>query len=148
MERKTGWQAYLLFIALILFLSAGVDLWLTNRYQTYQDLLPELRRINLIRSAVMIAICSLVFYIFRRRILKPMRQLVASIREIVDELVERLRPASRELDCESYLEYAGEMANTPSWSEKQLQILLESNDRSEIVRRLTERSRLAERSST
>jgi carboxylate-amine ligase len=73
---------------------------------------------------------------------------VQSVQEIVAELIERLRPDSRELDCENYLDYVGEMANSPSWSEKQLQILLESNDRSEIVRRLTERSRIAERTST
>ncbi len=73
---------------------------------------------------------------------------VQSVQEIVAEMIDRLRPDSRELGCEEYLDYVGEMANSPSWSEKQLQILLESNDRSEIVRRLTERSRITERSST
>jgi carboxylate-amine ligase len=73
---------------------------------------------------------------------------VQPVQQIVAELVDRLLPAACELDCEKYLLDAGKMANSPSWSERQLQILLESNDRMEIVRRLTDRSRIAERTST
>ncbi len=73
---------------------------------------------------------------------------VQSIQEIVAEMVQRLRPVSRQLGCENYLEYVEEMANSPSCSEKQLQILLECDDRSEVVRRLTDVSRITSRSST
>jgi len=84
MERKTGWQTFILIMILIIVIGAAVDLLLTGRYQGYPQILPEIRRINLIISATLLTITSLVFYIFQRRISVPMQQLVASIREIVD----------------------------------------------------------------
>jgi glutamate---cysteine ligase / carboxylate-amine ligase len=68
---------------------------------------------------------------------------VQSVSEVATTLVQRLAPHARQLDCERYLRQVVEMAHTPSWSRIQLQLLEETNDSAEVVRRLCERSRLS-----
>jgi glutamate---cysteine ligase / carboxylate-amine ligase len=68
---------------------------------------------------------------------------VQSITEIVKELVTTLRPTARLLGCAPYLEQVLEMAQSLGWSDRQRQILDETNDRAEVVRRLSAESRLS-----
>ncbi|GAG02676.1 unnamed protein product, partial [marine sediment metagenome] len=63
---------------------------------------------------------------------------------VVKKLVEDLRPAAKALDCSDYLEHCVEMAQGPSWADRQLAIFEETGDAREIVRRLTDKSRVSE----
>ena len=63
-------------------------------------------------------------------------------RTAVVELVELLRDTAKQLDCLSYLEHVREMAAGPTWAERQLQLLEETGDPKEVVRRMTRISRL------
>ncbi len=69
---------------------------------------------------------------------------VQSVPEIVDGLVNMLQETSVQLGCEPYLKYVREMANTPGWSDRQLEILNETNDRNEVVRQLCSQARITE----
>ena len=69
---------------------------------------------------------------------------VHPVATVVEDLVDRLRPAAGELDCVSHLEHCLEMVNTPSWASRQRAILDETGDPSEVVRRLTAQSRILE----
>jgi carboxylate-amine ligase len=66
-----------------------------------------------------------------------------SVEQVIDTLVERLRPAAEELQCLSYLEHTLDMARGPTWADRQLAILRETGDPAEIVRRLSSRSRIS-----
>ena len=63
-------------------------------------------------------------------------------RGAVVELVELLRDTAEQLDCLSYLDHVREMAAGPTWAERQLQLLEETGDPKEVVRRMTQISRL------
>ena len=63
-------------------------------------------------------------------------------RTAVVELVELLRDTAEQLDCLTYLEHVREMAAGPTWAERQLQLLEETGDPKEVVRRMTLISRL------
>jgi gamma-glutamyl:cysteine ligase YbdK (ATP-grasp superfamily) len=63
--------------------------------------------------------------------------------EIVRQLVERLRPQGRALSCESYLEGVVDMAHRADWATRQRQILAATGEPAEIVRQLTEQSRIS-----
>jgi carboxylate-amine ligase len=67
---------------------------------------------------------------------------VQPVSEVVGFLVSRLRSVAEELDCVRYLEHTVRMAEAPSWSERQTTILRETDDATEIVRRLTSESRI------
>lgn len=69
---------------------------------------------------------------------------VQSVPDVVENLVQKLTPHARQLDCVGYLRHALDMAHSPSWSRIQLQLLEETNDRAEVVRRLCARSRLSQ----
>jgi carboxylate-amine ligase len=69
---------------------------------------------------------------------------VQTIRQIADHLVERLRGTARELACLEYLEQVRRLANEPGWPQRQREILRDTGDPCEIVRQLTERSRISE----
>ena len=68
---------------------------------------------------------------------------VQSTAEIIEQLIDRLRPVSEELGCVDYLQYNQTIAESPSWAERQVEILKETGDRAEIVRRLTDQSRVS-----
>lgn len=73
---------------------------------------------------------------------------VRSVSEIVARLNTRLRPYAEELDCLGYLEHTRQMADEPTWADRQQAILNETNDRAEVVRRLTTESRITPSPST
>jgi carboxylate-amine ligase len=64
------------------------------------------------------------------------------VREVIRDLVARLRPASRELDCEPYLERMLLIADQPTWAQRQIDAFRKSGDRVDVVRQMTEASRL------
>jgi len=64
-------------------------------------------------------------------------------REIVRNLVEELRPEAEGLRCQNYMDRVVEMTREPTWSDRQLQIFNETCDPVEVVRRLTELSRIS-----
>ncbi len=64
--------------------------------------------------------------------------------EITRSLVTRLQPQARELNCQSELGRIQEMAARSSWSQRQRDILRETGDPREIVRRLHKESRVAQ----
>jgi gamma-glutamyl:cysteine ligase YbdK (ATP-grasp superfamily) len=68
---------------------------------------------------------------------------VASVQQMVDRLVEILRPTAEELRCESYLNHCVAMAQGPSAAQRQLDIRAETDDPREVVRRLTEAARVS-----
>jgi carboxylate-amine ligase len=68
---------------------------------------------------------------------------VQTVSEAVEELLGRLRPTARQLGCAKYLEHVMDMARSPGWSDLQRSILDETNDRAEVVRRLSADSRLS-----
>ena len=63
-------------------------------------------------------------------------------REVVREMVDTLRPAAEELECSEYLDRVLVMADQPTWSQRQVQIYEELGDPVELVRRMTDASRL------
>jgi carboxylate-amine ligase len=67
---------------------------------------------------------------------------VQSVSQITRSLITRLRPVADELMCRAHLERAQEIADAPSWADRQLAILNETGDPREIVRRLGDASRL------
>ncbi len=68
---------------------------------------------------------------------------VQTVQQITDWLVARLLPASEELGCRKELEGIRAIANGPSWPTRQREILEETGDASEIIRRLTLESRVS-----
>jgi len=68
-----------------------------------------------------------------------------SAKERVGQLVRRLRPEAEVLGCSDYLEGCLDIASRPSWSERQRSIYDETQDPAEIVRTLTELSRVQAR---
>jgi glutamate---cysteine ligase / carboxylate-amine ligase len=67
----------------------------------------------------------------------------APVAEVVDTMVEKLRPMAINLGCESYLNHCVEMSRNPSAAQQQLDILSETNDPREVVRRLSEAARIS-----
>jgi glutamate---cysteine ligase / carboxylate-amine ligase len=64
------------------------------------------------------------------------------VAQTVERLVELLQPAATELRCRSYLEHCVKMARNPSAAQRQLDLMEETNDPREVVRRLVEDARL------
>jgi carboxylate-amine ligase len=62
---------------------------------------------------------------------------------IVERLLERLRDVSKELDCEPYIDRVMELATRPGSADRQLKIFADTNDRTEVVRQLTDVSRVS-----
>jgi len=67
---------------------------------------------------------------------------VHSLEQVVDGLVERLRPTSDNLGCTEYLEHCREMAAKPTWADRQLTLTQETGSLQEMVRQLTQQSRI------
>jgi carboxylate-amine ligase len=68
---------------------------------------------------------------------------VASLADTVEHLVELLQPAAVELGCTNYLTHCVTMSQNPSAAQQQLDLLAETNDPREVVRRLSERARVS-----
>ncbi|MGI9427254.1 MAG: carboxylate-amine ligase [Bythopirellula sp.] len=68
---------------------------------------------------------------------------VVTVTQMVDQLVDRLTPVAANLGCEHHLEHCRHIAASPSWADRQLSILAETGSAEEIVRQLTEVSRLS-----
>ena len=67
---------------------------------------------------------------------------VRSAPRVVERLVERLRPAAAELGCNTYLEFCLDVANRPGWADRQRAMLRETGDPAELVRKLSDHSRI------
>ena len=67
----------------------------------------------------------------------------ASVAEVVEELVGLLQPTAVELGCVEPLNHCVTMARQPSAAQQQLDLLAETNDSREVVRRLTDASRVS-----
>jgi carboxylate-amine ligase len=68
---------------------------------------------------------------------------VATLARTVERLVELLQPIATELGCNNYLNHCISMATRPSAAQQQLDLLAEMNDPREVVRRLSENSRIS-----
>lgn len=66
-----------------------------------------------------------------------------SARGELRRLVDLLRPTALELRCTRQLEHADQMAQGPNWSDRQLELLELTRDKSEAVRRMVLNSRLS-----
>jgi carboxylate-amine ligase len=68
---------------------------------------------------------------------------IRSVRDIVRSMVERLTPVAEQLGCVDQLAHVQTMAERPTWSDRQRQILRETNDMAEVVRRLSQEARVS-----
>jgi carboxylate-amine ligase len=68
---------------------------------------------------------------------------VHSVKEIVASMVERLTPIAEQLGCVDFLRHTLVMAERPTWADRQRQILRETGDMAEIVRRLSQEARVS-----
>ena len=69
---------------------------------------------------------------------------VRSVRDIAAWMTERLTPMAEQLDCTEYLARVQAIADRPSWAERQRQILRDTGDMAEVVRRLSREARISE----
>ncbi len=63
-------------------------------------------------------------------------------RETLIDLAAKLRPVAERLDCVQYLGRISELASGPTWAQRQLELLKETGNAAEMIRRLTEASRV------
>lgn len=68
---------------------------------------------------------------------------VVTVAQAVDNLVDKLTPVAANLGCEHHLEHCRHIAASPSWADRQLSILAETGSAEEIVRQLTNVSRIS-----
>ncbi len=64
------------------------------------------------------------------------------VAQAVEKLANHLAPVAAELGCERHLEQCRQIASSPSWADRQLSILAETNSPEEVVRQLTNISRI------
>lgn len=67
---------------------------------------------------------------------------VQSARDALRHLVDSLRPNAEQLGCVDHLEQALRLADRPGGSQRQLAVLNETGDPAEVVRRMTDQSRI------
>lgn len=67
---------------------------------------------------------------------------VHPVSHAVQVLRDRLHPIANMLDCSEYLDRCVEIASGPSWADRQRSILADTGDPSEVVRQLTDLSRI------
>jgi glutamate---cysteine ligase / carboxylate-amine ligase len=67
---------------------------------------------------------------------------VRPLSRTVERLVEMLTPTAKELGCENFLAHCATMSDGPSAAQRQLDLLADTNDPREVVRMLTEESRV------
>ena len=68
---------------------------------------------------------------------------VQSVEEVVTGLVDILRPTANELGCTEYLERCRGMAAGPTWADRQLALAEQTGSLEEVVRQLTQQSRIS-----
>lgn len=68
---------------------------------------------------------------------------VETVPEMTKRLVTKLTPLAKRLQCADQLEYCNVIANRPSWAAQQRQLLQETGSAAEMVRILTDGSRLS-----
>jgi carboxylate-amine ligase len=68
---------------------------------------------------------------------------VRSVKDIVRWMVERLTPIAEKLGCLDHLRHVQDMAERPTWADRQRSILRETGDMAEIVRRLSQEARIS-----
>jgi carboxylate-amine ligase len=66
----------------------------------------------------------------------------ASVRQVVEGLAGVLRETAAELECIEQLEHCVTMAQSPSAAQRQLDLFTDTNEPAEVVRQLTEASRI------
>jgi hypothetical protein len=64
------------------------------------------------------------------------------VADTVERLVSLLHRSAEELDCVRYLEHCVEMARNPSTAQRQLDLLAETSDPREVVRRMADEARI------
>jgi carboxylate-amine ligase len=69
---------------------------------------------------------------------------VASVAATVERLVEMLQPTAAELGCDAYLADCVRMAHSPSAAQQQLDLLAQTGEPKEVVRRLADAARISE----
>ena len=69
---------------------------------------------------------------------------VVTVSQVVDQLVDKLTPVGANLGCEHHLEQCRHIAASPSWADRQLSVLAETGSAEEIVRQLTDVSRISQ----
>jgi carboxylate-amine ligase len=79
----------------------------------------------------------------KAQLVNPYSHEIASVSVIVQQLIAHLQPTARELGCLSYLEDNQRIADEPGWAACQRSVLNETNDPVEVVRRLSEQSRIS-----
>lgn len=67
-----------------------------------------------------------------------------AVRDVVQELVDELGSTAVELGCAAHLHQIGEIARGPTWADRQLAMLQETEDRAEVVRAFSARSRVSD----
>ena len=67
-----------------------------------------------------------------------------SVEAAVVGLVDKLRNTAVELNCETYLDHCLTMARSPSSAQRQLDLMSETNDPREVVRRLVDDARITQ----
>lgn len=67
---------------------------------------------------------------------------VQTVPEASDRLIELLLPVSQDLKCEAELQNIKQIASSPSWADRQRSIFELTGENTEIVRQLTEQSRV------
>ncbi len=72
------------------------------------------------------------------RLVDPASYQAVPARQVVHRLIDRLQARADELGCASYLESVHDIADRPTGSVRQLQIFEETNDLTEVVRRMLE----------
>jgi carboxylate-amine ligase len=66
---------------------------------------------------------------------------VQPVPAVVESLIRVLSPIAAQLKCTTYLEHCQQMADKPSWANRQLSILETTADAREVVRILCDQSR-------
>ncbi len=69
---------------------------------------------------------------------------VQPVAQIADRLVDRLHGVAVELGCETELLFVKEIARAEGWAQRQRSILQTTGEPSEIVRQLSEQSRISD----
>ncbi len=67
---------------------------------------------------------------------------VVTVAQTVDNLVDKLTPIAANLGCEHHLERCRHIAASPSWADRQLSIQAETGSAEQVVRQLTDLSRI------
>ena len=73
---------------------------------------------------------------------------IQTVSQIVEYLIEKLLPTAEALGCEAYLRDTKRIADSPSWAQRQRDILEQTGDPKEIVRQMTDQSRVSARTAT